>query len=246
MSGNPNLPRARRKRVLLVTANPSVSTTLGWPVGAWGSEFTHPWLAFTEAGYEVEFASPKGGKVELDPLSDPRHESGYSADDLVTLGFLSSPKHAALLEQTLPVAQADPARYDALVIAGGQSPMFTFRGDADLTALVRAFYDAEKVTAALCHGVAALVDVTLADGTPLVAGKTVTGFSNAEERFADQYVGQRVMPWWIEDALREKGANYVSAGLWTPFAVRDGRLVTGQQQYSGGRVAELVIEALGY
>ena len=123
--------------------------------------------------------------------------------------------------------------------------MFTFRDNADLQAALRRFYEAEKPTAALCHGVSALVDVRLSDGSYLVDGRTVTGFANVEEHAADEAVGTTVMPWHIEDALRERGANYVEGGLWKAFAVRDGRLITGQQQYSGRKVAELVIEALG-
>jgi putative intracellular protease/amidase len=110
---------------------------------------------------------------------------------------------------------------------------------------IRGFYEAEKPTAALCHGVSALVDVRLSDGSYLLEGKTVTGFSNGEEDVADELVGRQVMPWRIEEAARERGANYVQGGVWKPFAVRDGRLVTGQQQYSGGEVAKLVIAALG-
>jgi putative intracellular protease/amidase len=96
-----------------------------------------------------------------------------------------------------------------------------------------------------CHGVSALIDVQLSDGSYLVEGKTVTGFANVEEGYADRAVGQKVMPYRIEDELRKRGANYIQAGLFRNFAVRDGRLITGQQQYSGAKVAELVIAALG-
>jgi putative intracellular protease/amidase len=107
------------------------------------------------------------------------------------------------------------------------------------------FYEAEKPTAAYCHGTAALVDLKLTDGSYLVTGRTVTGFSNNEEDYSDSFVGQRVMPWRIEDTFRERGANYVQGGLFKAFVVRDGRLITGQQQYSGRKVAEAVIDALG-
>lgn len=123
--------------------------------------------------------------------------------------------------------------------------MFTFRDNEDVQHAIRGFYDAEKPTAALCHGVSAVIDLRLSDGSSLIEGKTITGFANVEEDVADQMVGRQVMPWRIEDAARERGANYVQGGLWKPFAVRDGRLITGQQQYSGRRVAELAIAALG-
>jgi putative intracellular protease/amidase len=237
--------RTTPKKVLMVIANPAVSTMLGWPVGFWGSELTHPYHAFTEAGYEVTVASPEGGRCELDAYSDPRDESGYSAEDLITMGFLSTPALAALIEDTPSLANLDLDAFDAIVVCGGQAPMFGFRENADLQAAIRAFYEAEKPTAALCHGVSALIDLELSDGSYLIEGKTITGFANVEEDVADQAVGRQVMPWRIEEAARERGANYVQGGLWKPFAVRDGRLITGQQQYSGGRVAELVIEGLG-
>jgi len=244
MSANINALSPRRK-VLMVVANPSVSTTLGWPVGFWGSELTHAWYEFTEAGYETVIASPKGGKVALDGLSDPRDPSGYSADDILTMGFLNTPKLTALLESTPSIAGLGPDRFDALYIAGGQSPMFTFRGDKQLIALVRAFFESGKPTAVVCHGTAVLLEVRLADGSYLVAGRQMTGFANSEEDFADKVVGQRVMPFRIEDEARRLGANFVAAPAFRPFAVRDGNLITGQQQYSGREAAALVIEALG-
>jgi putative intracellular protease/amidase len=245
MAGNPNVTTSTPKRVLMVVANPSVSTTTGWPVGFWASELSHPWWEFVEAGYEVTIASPDGGRVEVDALSDPRDESGYSAWDVLSLGFLSTASIAGLLEDTPRLADLDLDTFDAIVVCGGQSPMFTFREHEDLGQVLARFYEAEKPTAALCHGVAALLDVRLSDGSYLIEGKTVTGFANVEEAEADRAVGQKVMPWHIEDAARERGANYVEGGCWKPFAVRDGRLITGQQQYSGRKVAEVVIEALG-
>ena len=245
MSMTINSVSSRSRRILMVVANPSVSTTLGWPVGFWASELIHPWHEFTEAGYQVAVASPRGGRVELDALSDPRDASGYSAGDLLSMGFLHTPALAALLEQTSRVEDHRAADHDAIVVCGGQSPMFTFPAEKPLHRLLAAFYAAEKVTAALCHGVAALLHVDTGDGTPLIRGRTITGFSNAEEDIADRLVGRTVMPFRIEDEARKLGANFISAPAWREFAFRDGRLVTGQQQYSGRAVARLVIEALG-
>jgi putative intracellular protease/amidase len=245
MSGSVNTTKTKPKRILMVVASPAISTTLGWPVGFWASEMTHPFYEFSEAGYEIDLASPKGGKVEMDGFSDPRHESGYSAHDLISMGFLNTPKAAALLENTKKLSDVKAEDYDALVVCGGQSPMFTFREDKTLQSLLKTFYESEKPTAALCHGVAALIDTKLSDGSYLIAGKTITGFANVEEDEANRIVGKQVMPWRIQDAALDRGANYVQGGLWKAFAVRDGRLITGQQQYSGAKVAKLVIEALG-
>jgi putative intracellular protease/amidase len=236
---------AKPKHVLMVIANPARSTTLGIAVGFWGAELAHAWNAFKEVGYEVTVASPDGGKCEMDAWSDPRDESRYSFGDLITMGFINTPEYWALVEDTPALAEVDYDDFDAIVVVGGQSPMFTFRDHEELKRALRAFYEAEKVTAALCHGIAASIDCRLSDDSYLIEGKTMTGFANVEEEFGDQYVGRKMMPWHIEDAAKERGANYIQGGRFKPFAVRDGRLITGQQQYSGGEVARKVIEALG-
>ena len=233
------------KRVLIVVANPTTATTVGWPVGFWGAELTHPYYELTARGIEVTIASPDGGEVRMDTLSDPRDESKWSAEDLITMGFVNTPELMALIGDTPRLADLDLDGYDAIMVAGGLAPMFSFRDNEPLHDAIRHFYEAEKPTAIYCHGTSALVDLKLSDGSYLVEGKTVTGFSNAEEDYSDSFVGQRVMPYRLEDAFRERGANYVQGGLFKAFSVRDGRLITGQQPYSGRKVAQQVIEALG-
>jgi putative intracellular protease/amidase len=251
---DPNVVNARaKKRVAIVIANPAVSTTTGWPVGFWWSELTHPYLAFHEAGYEVEVYSPHGGKCDADGMSDPNDASGYSKTDLISQGFIHSPELKALVDNTKKVADIDVSAFDAIVVAGGQAPMFTFEGAAELHAKFAAFFEAGKVAAALCHGSAILAYAKDSKGEFIAKGRTVTGFANVEEDFADNAVwnygmlprDKHVMPWRIEDRLKELGANYVRGGLWRGFAVRDGNLVTGQQNFSGAETARLVIEALG-
>ena len=235
----------RRPTILMIVANPTQATTTGWRVGFWASELTHPYYEFKRARYDVVIASPKGGKVEVDALSDPRDPSRWSAEDLISMGFLCTPELAALLENTPRLGDLDLGEFAADVVCGGLAPMFQFRDDPDLKTTIAAFYEAEKPTAVLCHGVSALIDVRLSDGSYLVQGKTVTGFANVEEDFSDRAVGQKVMPFRIEDELRRRGANYVQGGQFKSFVVRDGRLITGQQQYSGAKVGEAVIAALG-
>jgi putative intracellular protease/amidase len=249
---NPVNPKAR-KRIAVVISNPTVSTTTGWPVGFWWSELTHPYFAFTEKGYDVNIFSPDGGRCEADAMSDPRDPSGYSETDLISMGFIATPKLAAMVEDTKPVSALDVADFDAIVVAGGQAPMFTYEKAAGLQKKFVEFYDAGKVTAVLCHGVAILRYVRLSNGEYLAKGKTVTGFTNAEEDFADNAVwsmnllsrDKHIMPWRIEDELKKIGANYIQAGMWRGFAVRDGNLITGQQNFSGSETAAVVIAALG-
>ena len=131
--------------------------------------------------------------------------------------------------------------------------MFTFQDAMDLQRKFVEFYEKGKLTCALCHGVAILRYARLSNGEHLAKGKTVTGFANVEEDFTDNAVwsmnllprDKHVMPWRIEDQLKSIGANYVQAGLWRGFAVRDGNLLTGQQNFSGGETAKAVIAALG-
>jgi putative intracellular protease/amidase len=122
----------KTKRVAIVLSNPAVSTTTGWPVGFWWSELTHPYYMLTEKGYAVEIFSPNGGKCEADAMTDPRDASGYSATDLISMGFIATPKLATLIENTKPVKDIDVSNFDAVVVAGGQAPMFTFEKAADL------------------------------------------------------------------------------------------------------------------
>jgi putative intracellular protease/amidase len=236
---------SRPKKVVIVVANPTTSTTLGWPVGFWGADLTHPYYELTQRGVAVTIASPDGGRVEMDSLSDPRDDSKWSADDLITMGFLNTPDLVALLQDTPKLADLDLDEYDAIMVAGGQAPMFSFRDNQHVHDALRRFYESERPVCVYCHGTAALIDLKLSDGTYLVDGKTVTGFANVEEDFSDRFVGQKVMPWRVEDALKQRGANYINGGLFKAFAVRDGRLITGQQQYSGRKVAQILIEALG-
>ena len=251
---DPNVTNPTRpKRIALVIANPAVSSTTGWPVGFWWSELTHPYYVFTEQGYEVELFSPDGGACVADAMSDPSDASGYSSTDLISQGFIHTPSLKALVENTRRVSDIDVTAFDAIVVAGGQAPMFRFEQATDLHRVFVAFYEAGKIACALCHGTALLAFARLSNGEYLAKGKTVTGFANVEEDFADNAVwsygllprDRHVMPWRIEDRLKALGANYVQAGLWRGFAIRDGNLITGQQNFSGEETARLVIASLG-
>jgi putative intracellular protease/amidase len=241
------------KRIAIVISNPGLSTTTGWPVGFWWSELTHPYFKFSEAGYEVDVFSPNGGACAADAMSDPEDASRWQAEDVISRGYKHDPEFMTLIEHTGKVDDIDADRFDALVVTGGQGPMFTFEHADNLHRKFVKFFEAGKITAALCHGVAVLRYALLTDGTPLVKGKTVTGFANVEEDYADQMVWDagvlakdaHVMPWRIEDELKSLGANYIQAGPWRSFAIRDANLVTGQQNFSGGETADLVLEALG-
>jgi putative intracellular protease/amidase len=239
---NPDKPR----RVLVLASNPAISEQTGWPIGFWWAELTHPYWEFTERGYQVEVASPDGGPLRGDSWSDPRDESKYSADDLISLGFVNSPEHTKLVDESKPLADVRVEDYDAFLAIGGQGPMYTFYEAEPVHGTIRDFYEAGKPTAAICHATCALLNTRLSDGGLLVDGKTWTGFANSEEQFADDFVGQRIQPFWIEDEARKlPTTNFIVNSRFKPHAVRDGNLITGQQQYSGAAAARLMIEALG-
>lgn len=233
-----------KKQVLIIVANPSISATLGWPVGFWASELTHVYYECVEAGFEVTVASPQGGKVEMDSFSNPLNPDGYAVDDIITLGYLQKKGFVEMLENTPSVSVLVSDDYDAIVVVGGLSPMFTFERETHLQALFSQFYESGKVSAALCHGTALLLYTRLADGSPLIQGKTITGFTNEEEDYFDRGLGQKVNPFRIEDEAKALGANFMKGDAFKPYAVRDGHLITGQQQNSGRKTAELVIQAL--
>lgn len=238
---NPEKP----KRVAIVASNPSVSKQTGWAIGFWLAELTHPYVEFIEHGYKVDICSPDGGKLEADSWSDPRDDAKLMADDLTSLGFINSPPHSALLVDSKPISQVKVNDYDAILFVGGQGPMYTFYNDERVHKLVAEFYKAGKITAVLCHATCILLKARV-DGALLVTGKTWTGFANSEEKFADEFVGKPMQPFWIErEAKKLAETNFIVSGRFKAHAVRDGNLITGQQQYSGDAVARLIIRALG-
>ena len=169
------LDASKPKRVVIVASNPAVSGETGWPIGFWWSELAHPHWELTGHGYEVVVASPDGGALQADSWSDPRDESGYSAEDLISLGFISSPAHASLVENSTPLADIRVEDFDAALFVGGQGPMYTFWNDERVHRLVASFYEAGKMTAVICHATCVLIKTRLSDGRLLVEGKTMDG-----------------------------------------------------------------------
>jgi len=233
-------------KILMVASSPSVSEQTGWPIGFWAAELTHPLRVFSEAGYEVDLASTEGGKIEMDGYSNPTDESGYSAHDIISLGFLQQEEFIQRLENTVKLTDVDPAQYAAIFLVGGQAPMYTFRGNEALEKLFVSFYESNKPSAAVCHSTALLLGAKKPDGTLLVDGKTWTGFANAEEDYADDAVGMKIQPYRIEDeAGKLPNTTFKVAPAFASYAIQDGHLVTGQQQNSGEAAARMVVDLLG-
>jgi putative intracellular protease/amidase len=211
------------------------------PTGFWAEEFVKPHQTFTAAGFEVTVSTPQGRTPTVDPLS---FNLGYNNNDQ---GVVDSYKHYLdglrdRLENTTPLADLDPAALDVVFVVGGHGPMQDLAVDPDISALFNAVLgDSGKILAAVCHGPASFLSAHRPDGTWLLRGRKLTGFSNEEETQAG-FSGNA--PWLLEDRLRLAGAEYVAKPAWTPHAVTDGNLVTGQQNYSAQVTADAVMKVL--
>jgi putative intracellular protease/amidase len=232
-------------KILMVASSPSVSKQTGWPIGFWAAELTHPLRVFQEAGYEVELVSTEGGKLVMDGYSNPTDASGYSAHDVISLGYMQQKSFNDMLENTKKLTDVNAANYAAIFLVGGQGPMYTYRGNKELEKLFVAFYEAGKPSSAVCHSTTLLLEAKKSNGELLVKGKTWTGFADAEEDFADKAVGMKIQPYRIEDEAKKiAGTTFKVAAPFSSYAIADGNLITGQQQNSGAAAAELLVKML--
>lgn len=229
-------------KILMVASSPTISKQTGWPIGFWAAELTHPLHVFQEAGYEVELASTEGGKIVMDGYSNPTDESGYSAHDVISLGYMQLDWFNKMLDNTKALTEVNAKGYDAIFLVGGQGPMYTFKGNEDLQKLFTDFYESGKPSAAVCHSTTLLLEAKKSDGELIVKDKSWTGFANSEEDYADKAVGQKIQPYRIEDeANKIEGTNFKVAAPMSSYAIEDGNLITGQQQNSGTAAARMVV-----
>ncbi|MGJ3221734.1 type 1 glutamine amidotransferase domain-containing protein [Geobacillus thermoleovorans] len=215
------------KRVLMVVTNHTTITD-DHKTGLWLEEFAVPYLVFKEKGYDVKVASIQGGEVPLDPRSINEKDPSWAEAE-------------AALKNTTRLSKDDAHGFDAIFLPGGHGTMFDFPDNETLQYVLQQFAEDGRIIAAVCHGPSGLVNATYKDGTPIVKGKTVTSFTDEEER----EVGLDVhMPFLLESTLRLRGANFVRGEKWTDFSVRDGNLITGQNPQSSRSTAEKVVAAL--
>jgi putative intracellular protease/amidase len=204
----------------------------GQSTGAYLAEIAHPYEVFSRAGFSVEFASVRGGRVPLD---------GVDRADAVNASFLSDAGRMERLHSSRPSAAVDASRYAAIFFAGGHGTMWDLPDDPGFARVAAAIYEAGGVVAAVCHGPAALVNLRLSNGRFLVDGKSVSAFTNEEER-AVRLDG--VVPFSLQDRLIARGAHFVPGEPWSQQVAVDERLVTGQNPASATGVAEAVVELL--
>ncbi|WP_285666693.1 type 1 glutamine amidotransferase domain-containing protein [Actinorhabdospora filicis] len=217
------------RALIVLTSHADLGGT-GRRTGFYVSEAAEPWAALTGAGVEVDLASVAGGEPPRD---------GEDPDDPVQRRFLEA--EAARLAATPALSEVDASGYDAVFFAGGHGTMWDFPEAPAISRVAREIWERGGHVAAVCHGPAALVGVTLSDGTRLVAGKRLAAFTNDEES-AVALTG--VVPFLLADALTARGATHVPAPPFTPHTVIDGRLITGQNPASAAGVAEALVAAL--
>lgn len=224
-----------RKKILVVLTSVEKYPNLNRATGLWLGEAVHFVKKVEAAGYQVDYVSPRGGYTPIDP------HSLAMADD-TDWAWYQTKEFMNRLGSTLKPSDVNPDDYVAIYFAGGHGVIWDFPDNEVLQALSRKIYENSGYVSSVCHGAVGLLNIKLSDGTLLVRGKKVTGFSNEEEKLAelDQYV-----PFLTETELVNRGAIYQKANEpWAAFAVEDRRLISGQNPASGGAVADLLLKAL--
>ncbi|MBB6367622.1 putative intracellular protease/amidase [Xanthomonas sacchari] len=223
------------KILMVLTSHDRLGDT-GHKTGFWLEEFAAPYYTFKDAGAEITLASPKGGQPPLDPKSD-----APDAQTEATRRFKDDPAAQQQLASTQTLASVRVDDYDALFYPGGHGPLWDLAEDRDSIALIEAFARAGKPIGFVCHAPGVLRRVTAADGTPLVKGRRVTGFTNGEEAAVGL---TEVVPFLVEDELQRLGGDYSKGADWGVHVVEDGRLVTGQNPASSEAAAEALLGML--
>lgn len=224
------------KQILMVLTSHDRLGQTGRKTGLWLEEFTAPYYAFVDAGYEVTVGSPKGGPPPVDPKSDQpdsqtRSTTRFSADRDAQERLAASTKLSALA--------AEP--FDALFYPGGHGPLWDLPDNTESIGLIEAFWALDKPVSAVCHGSAALINARDRTGTLIVKGRRVTGFSNSEE---EAVALTDIVPLLVESELTKRGGDYSKAGDFEAHVAIDGGLITGQNPASSEAVARAVLQRL--
>lgn len=226
------------KRILHVVTNVDHYDDPEHPTGLWLSELTHAWHVFEKAGYEQDIVSPKGGLSPLEPRA-----LKFPYIDKTAKAWQSDPEKMALLANTKSPDEINPADYDAIYYTGGHAVMYDFPDSEGLQRISREIFENGGVVSSVCHGYCGLLNVKLSDGSLLVEGRKLTGFAWSEEVVARV---DKLVPYNVEEEMKKRNALYEKGLIpFTPKAVVDGRLVTGQNPQSAKVTAKKVVEVLG-
>jgi putative intracellular protease/amidase len=219
-------------RVLFIISNSATAF--------WLSEVTHPYWHFTERGVAVDFASPAGGKVVYDPYSDPYFKDSTEPEDLVSKGFLSDKELVAKLDTTMSLKDIDLSQYDAVHVAGGRGATFDLYPNPDVAKALEYFWAKNKVVGAICHGAIALGNIP-----NRVRGRKTTGYTReGDEQLQRMFGKDFVIPHFPQTVLEEVGSVYSRVAPDDPYVIRDGKLVTGQNQQSASEYALAFLHTL--
>lgn len=221
-----------KKKILFVVTSHDKKGDTGQPTGYYLGEVSHPWEVLYEAGYEIDFVSPKGGKAPVD---------GFNLDDATNRKFWDNPEYHHKVEHTLTPTDIKPENYEAIFYAGGHGAMWDFADNKTLADIATKIYEQNGIVGAVCHGPAGLVNIKLSNGKYLVDGKKINAFTNEEE----VAVGlEKVVPFALETQLIRRGAKFEKSGLWQSHVVVDNRVVTGQNPQSAKAVGEGILKEL--
>jgi putative intracellular protease/amidase len=223
-------------QILMVLTSHGKLGDTGEKTGVWLEEFAAPYYVFKDEGLDVDLVSPKGGEPPIDPRSE-----NPKAQSAATKRFREDAGTQSAFENTTKLSDISPGDYDALFYPGGHGPLWDLAEDQHSIALIETMYSEGRLIGAVCHGPAAFRLAKAPGGHHLVEGKGVTGFSNSEE---EELGLMKVVPFLVEDMLKENGGNYSKAANWQPYAVVDGLLVTGQNPASSEGTAWLFLDKL--
>ena len=221
--------------LMVLTSHDQLGNT-GHKTGFWLEEFAAPYYVFKDAGATLTLASPLGGQPPLDPKSDDP-----SAQTEATTRFKQDPTAQQALAHTVKLDTVDAAGFDAVFYPGGHGPLWDLAEDKKSIALIETMYAAGKPVAAVCHAPGVLRHTKAADGTPLVKGKSVAGFTNTEEEAVHL---TNVVPFLVEDMLKNNGGEYSKGADWQPYVVTAGNLITGQNPASSEPAAKELLKML--
>ncbi|MHC2991652.1 dimethylallyltransferase [Pontibacter sp. HJ8] len=223
------------KVLFVLTSHDQLGDT-GKKTGFWIEEFAAPYYTLSDAGVDIELASPKGGQPPIDPKS-----TEPDAQTEATRRFYEDEDLQHKLSRTKKLSEVRAEAYDAVFFPGGHGPLWDLAKDKDSIRLIEDFAKQEKPVAAVCHGPAVLAEARAANGEPLVKGKKVAGFTNSEEEAVQL---TNIVPFLVEDKLKELGGNYSKIEDWKPYVVTDGLLITGQNPASSEPAAEELLRML--
>lgn len=221
-----------KKKILFVVTSHETKGDTREKTGYYLGEVSHPWEVLVAGGYEIDFVSPKGGNPPVD---------GFDLSDPVNKKFWEDKYYHQKITHSLKPSQVEPQDYDAIFYAGGHGAMWDLPNNKALANIASKIYEQNGVVAAVCHGPAGLLNIRLSDGKYLIAGKKVNGFSNEEEELVKL---TKVVPFLLEDQMKERGGIYEQSAPWQNHVTVDGRLITGQNPQSAKAVGEAIKKLL--